>query len=160
MHSSSSMGVSGVYEVKIGHMAEAFEKCPIQNIMELWHGTGIGNLLSILKSGLIIPKHASHGRLYGNGVYFSDQSTKALNYAAGYWSGNRTNNCFMFLADVRMGSPYIPSGYGSRYSGREQFPMSGYDSTFAKGGNSGVLNNEMIVYQLNQINLKYLVEFE
>ena len=35
------------------------------------------------------PANASHctGRMFGNGVYFSDQSTKALNYAYGYWGG-------------------------------------------------------------------------
>lgn len=155
MHSSYSLNVKNVYEISIGHMNERFEKCPIDNVMELWHGTGVGNILSILKNGLIIPKHASHGRAFGNGVYFSDQSTKALNYAAGYWDGVKNKNCFMFLADVKVGKCYVPKrGYG-----RKSLPVKGYNSTFAKAGESGVMNNEIIVYDLSQINIKYLVEF-
>ena len=59
----------------------------------------------------------------------------------------------MFLADVAMGKYHIAgSGWGS-------YPKPGYDSTWAKGGQSGVINDEMIVYKLNQANLLYLVEF-
>ena len=92
--------------------------------------------------------------MFGPGAYFSDQSTKSLNYAYGYWGGSADNNCFMFLADVAMGKAYTPSSWGSG------FPKRGYDSTFAKAGKSGVRNNEMIVYKTNQANLKYLIEFE
>ena len=105
----------------------------------------------------MIPKsNAPHvcGRLFGDGVYFSDQSTKSLNYAQGYWDrNNKDNNCFMFVADVAMGKYFVPSNKSN------SLPMQGYDSTFAKGGQSGVMNNEMIVYRLGQCNLKYLVEF-
>ncbi|WP_430326539.1 hypothetical protein, partial [Salmonella enterica] len=58
----------------------------VGNIKELWHGTRVGNVLSIMKGGFVIPpSNASHvtGRMFGNGVYFSDQSTKSLNYAYG-----------------------------------------------------------------------------
>jgi poly [ADP-ribose] polymerase len=148
-----------IYDVEIAVMNNSFGKQgkTIGNIRELWHGTRIGNVLSILKSGFVIPpSNAPHvtGRLYGNGAYFSDSSTKSLNYSYGYWSGTRNNHCFMFLCDVAMGKTYTPSGsYGL-------FPQAGYDSTFAKGGSSGVINNEMIVYKTHQINPKYLLEFE
>lgn len=156
-HQSSSLKVKTIYAVRISTVAAAFENKGRNrgNVQELWHGTKASNLLSILKSGLIIPRSASHGRMYGDGLYFSDQSTKALNYASGYWSGSRNNNCFMFLADVAMGKSYTPSSYGDR----SRLPRSGYDSTFAEGGKSGVGNNEMIVYKTEQANLKYLVEF-
>ena len=157
MHQSSSLKVKTIYAVRISTVAAAFEERGIKygNIQELWHGTKISNLLSILKSGLIIPKSAAHGRMFGDGLYFSDQSTKALNYASGYWSGGYNNNCFMFLADVAMGKSYTPKNYNDR----SHLPRKGYDSTFAKGGKSGVANNEMIVYKTEQANLKYLVEF-
>ena len=163
MHASSRCKVKKVYEVKIGSMHTAYEKVgiPIGNVMELWHGTKCSNLLSILKVGLIIPRSSSGhvtGRMFGDGLYFSDQSTKALNYAGGYAPGqNRygsTKRVFMFLADVAMGRHYVPSGWTS------SLPKSGYDSTFAKAGKSGVRNNEQIVYNTNQANLKYLIEFE
>ena len=88
------------------------------------------------------------------GIYGSDQSTKSLNYAQGYWSkGAKDNNCFMFVMDMAMGKEYIPSGPS------QNLPKPGYDSTYAVGGKSGVMNNEMIVYNINQVNLKYLIEF-
>jgi poly [ADP-ribose] polymerase len=158
MHASHHLGIKKVFTVDIRTMREAFEADgrKLGNVMELWHGTKASNLLSILKSGLIIPKsHGSiqvTGRMFGDGVYFSDQSTKSLNYAYGYWDGRYDNNCFMFLADVAMGKMYHPS---SSFSGG---CPRGYDSTWAKAG-SCVMNNEMIVYKLSQCNLTYLVEF-
>lgn len=160
MHVTAGYSVKKVYEIKIGAMDTAFEKVglPIGNVKELWHGTKCSNLLSILKIGLIIPRSSSGhvtGRMFGDGLYFSDQSTKALNYATNFWQGGgSTRRIFMFLADVAMGKSYVPSSWG------RDFPRKGYDSTFAKGGKSGVSNNEMIVYQTNQANLKYLIEFE
>ena len=137
----------------------AFEfKDDIGNVMQLWHGTKASNLLSIFRQGLVIPPSSSShctGRMYGDGLYFSCVSTKALNYATNFWGGGgSTNRTFMFLAEVAMGNPYIAGG------GWGSYPKSGYDSTWAKGGQSGVINDEMIVYKLNQANLVYLVEFE
>jgi len=157
-HSCSHMDVKRVWAVDIETMRSAFESQgkAVGNIHEYWHGTRASNILSILKGGLIIPPtNASNvtGRMFGNGVYFSSESTKSLNYSYGYWGGNRDRNPFMFLADVAMGKYYAPSssGYG--------FPKKGYDSTWAKAG-SCVMNHEMIVYKVNQCNLTYLVEFE
>jgi poly [ADP-ribose] polymerase len=158
-HTSCNLKVKTVYGVTIDNEKKAFEDKgkSIGNVMELWHGTRASNILSILKAGLVIPPSSSShctGRMFGNGLYFSDQSTKSLNYSHGYWGGSRENNCFMFLADVAMGNHYVPANYGGQY------PVSGYDSTFAKANKSGVTNNEMIVYKLFQANLKYLVEFD
>ena len=160
MHVTSGYKIKKVYKVKIGAMNDAYEKNgkKIGNIMELWHGSKCSNLLSILKKGLIIPPSSSGhvtGRMFGDGLYFSDQSTKALNYATNFWgSGGSTRRVFMFLADVAMGKAYTPSGWSS------SLPKRGYDSTFAKAGQSGVRNNEHIVYNTYQANLKYLIEFE
>lgn len=158
-HACAHLDVKTVYSVEIESMKAAFEKkgAPIGNIQEYWHGTRISNVLSILKGGLIIPKSSdSHcsGRMFSNGVYFSDQSTKSLNYSYGFWDGKqKDDNCFMFVANVAMGKMYTPPGPSS------SLPKPGYDSTFAKAGESGVRNNEMIVYNLYQCNLTYLIEF-
>jgi poly [ADP-ribose] polymerase len=158
-HTSYKLQIKKIYTVSIKHMYDAFEKYgkSVGNIMELYHGTRTENLLSILKNGLVIPKSsASHvtGRLMGDGAYFSDIATKSLNYAQGYWGhGTTDNNCFMLLCSVAMGKFYVPNGTG------ESLPKQGYNSTFAKAHKSGVLNNEMIVYNVNQCNLNYLIEF-
>jgi len=158
-HACSHLKVKEVFSVEIASMKAAFEiGKKVGNVHEYWHGTRAFNLLSILKSGLIIPSaNASNvtGRMFGPGVYFSSESTKSLNYSFGYWGGgSRDSNCFMLLADVAMGKYYVPKGgWGSNY------PVAGYDSTWAKAHESGVQNHEMIIYKLNQCNLTYLIEF-
>ena len=157
-HYASRFAVRRVYRVEIAAMNRAFDETGRKagNIQELWHGTRAGNLLSLLKSGFVIPpSNAPHctGRMFGNGVYFSDQSTKSLNYAAGYWSGRAENRCFMFLCDVAMGKSYTPQSW------QETLPHAGFDSTWAKPDVSGVANNEMIVYTTDRIAPRFLVEF-
>lgn len=153
-HASSRLSVKNVWHLTIGGMAELFRNdgAKMKNRMELWHGTRTANLLSILSKGLIVPKSAAHGRMFGDGLYFSDQSTKSLNYAYGYWSGTNQPNCFMFLAQVGMGNYFVPRG-------PSQYIPHGYDSFFAKAGESGVKNNEMIVPRVSQANITHLVEF-
>ncbi len=148
-----------VYTVAIEHMNKAFDDkgSKMTNIWELWHGTKASNCLSILKVGFIVPPSSASfvcGRSFGNGVYFSDQSTKSLQYATATWSGKDEGRYYMFLNDVAMGNFYIPPG---SFSGK--LP-SGYDSVFAKAGETGYLqNNEMIVPDVCQIKPKYLCEF-
>jgi poly [ADP-ribose] polymerase len=161
-HESARLRPIAFYEIELPEAKAAYERdgAKLDNQWLLWHGTRMFNVLSILKSGLIIPKSGGSyqitGRMFGDGIYFSDQSTKSLNYSYGFWDGNkRDNNCFMFMADVAMGKYHVPGGgYGMR-----QIP-AGYDSCFAKAGTGGVRNNEMIVYRTSQANLRYLVEFE
>jgi poly [ADP-ribose] polymerase len=159
MHACQHLEVKRVFRVEIGSMQRAFAERAIEvgNVQEFWHGTRAGNLLSILKTGFVIPPASASyctGRMFGNGVYFSDQSTKSLNYAYGYWGGGRRDeNCYMLLCDVAMGRSYTPRSY------TEKLPLAGYDSTFARAGDSGVANNEMIVYSTDQIDPRYLIEF-
>lgn len=164
MHSASKLHFHAVFAVDIEAMSTAYNGYKkLGNIMRLWHGTKASNLLSILKVGLIIPPSQSHhctGRLFGDGLYFSDQSTKSLNYAMGAAPGQSRanfNRYFMFLADVAMGKAYSPTRSSTYDCPR------GYDSVFAKAGSSmgygSLRNNEMIVYKTAQANLVYLVEF-
>ena len=155
-HQSSRLNLYKVWKMSITSASESFEK-QLGNVKRLWHGTKDANLLSILKNGFIIANRgngiAITGRMFGDGLYFSDQSTKALNYASGFW-GAASERKFMLLNDVAMGREFIPS---RGFSGRTCPP--GYDSTFAKAGQSGVINNEMVVYRQSQINPLYLCEF-
>jgi poly [ADP-ribose] polymerase len=158
MHQSNSLSVHAVYTVKIAVMANAFDKygATLKDIRPLWHGTKASNLLSILKGGLIIPSSSSGhvtGRMYGDGVYASSVSTKALNYATNFWgSGGSCDRTFMFLLDMAMGKYYDAQSWGGSY------PKAGTQSTWARAGRA-LKNDEMIVYRLDQVNLTHLVEF-
>ena len=172
IHTSNNLKLKRIYKLTNDQMKERFDKKADKgNIQLYWHGSLKFNILSILRQGLIIPKQNSNytfnGRMFGDGVYFSDQSTKALNYASGYWNNRNEKNCFMFLSDVIMGKVCMADKVNT---GRfPVYPIKGYDSVMANGGkinmtNSGhksnLRNNEMIVYDLDQINLRYLCEFE
>ena len=158
-HDASRFQLHRVWVATIQSAEERFE-ASLGNIRRLWHGTKDVNLLSLLKTGYVIPRAggsvAISGRMYGDGIYFSDVSTKSLNYATASAPGQRgqtvSQRVFMFLNDVAMGREYIAT---HSFSGGVR---SGYDSTFAKAGSS-VLNNEMIVYRTSQVKPVYLCEF-
>ena len=164
IHACRNLKVKRVFEIKIDKMdneynelrADCISEKKRNNTKQLWHGTKSTNIISILKNGFVIPPaNASHcvGRMYGSdGIYLSDQSTKSLNYAYGWWGGStRDTNCYMFLCDAMLGNAYTPTG------ACKSIP-TGYNSIFAKAGYSGVQNNEMVV-PLNQVNPRYLIEF-
>lgn len=159
-HETRNMRPVRFYEIKIPKAHEAYQTdgASLSNQWQLWHGTRMFNVLSILKNSLFCPPSGGSyqvtGRMFGDGIYGSDQSTKALNYAYGYWDGGvRDKSCFMFLVDFAMGKHYTPSG-------RATTIPKGYDSMFAKADVSGVHNNEMIVYRNSQVNPRFLIEFE
>ena len=158
MHACAHLDVRTVYAVEIAPMHKAWQEGGRQvgNVMHLWHGTKASNLLSILKSGLVIPPSNAPfctGRMFGNGIYFSDQSTKSLQLRLRLleWA-DRGPLLHVSWPDMALGRTYTPKSYG------EKLPRPGYDSTFARAGISGVQNNEMIVYHTRQVNLAYLVE--
>ncbi len=159
-HLSAKYKLRRLYQVNIPSMTKAFTQkaAAIGNIKTHWHGTKASNLLSILKGGLIIPPASAvqcTGRMFGNGIYGSEQSTKALNYATNYWdnSADNTQRVFMLLCDFAMGKEYHPTSRSS------SFPMKGYDSTYVKPGTMNVINQESIVYSTDQVKIKYLCEF-
>ncbi|BAU63450.1 WGR domain-containing protein [Stanieria sp. NIES-3757] len=159
-HLASQYQLRRVYEIDIPSMRRIFSKkaAEIGNVKLHWHGTKASNLLSILKQGLIIPPADAiqcTGRMFGNGIYGSQQSTKALNYATNYWnqSGDNEQRVFMLLCEFAMGKEYHPRNWS------QNLPKKGYDSTYVTPGITGVINQESIVYSTEQVNLKYLCEF-
>lgn len=170
MHTSRNLKLVNVYAVEDVKGKEAYEAAQKKygNVRELWHGTKASNVLSILTKGLFVPNAGSGipvtGRMFGDGVYFSDQSTKSLNYANGYWDGSRTSqNCFMLLNDVVMGHEYRPQrwDYNSLRQAHKGVGTSGkpYQSISVRGGTCNVRNNEMIIWNTDQVAVRYLCEF-
>jgi len=101
------------------------------------------------------------GAMFGPGIYWADDWKKSAGYTSlhgSYWSGGggsvRGYDAFMFVADVALGNAFVapgPRGYTS--------PPAGHHCVFGKAGDSGVMNNEWIVYKTDQNQLRYLVEF-
>jgi poly [ADP-ribose] polymerase len=150
--------VKNIFKLRIPDERKRYEKGGKNkgNVEEVFHGSANSNILSISKNGLIIPPvNAAHvcGRMFGNGVYGAINSTKSLNYSIGFWGGRKTkyNNAFLFIMDMAMGK--TQEVYSQKYNGAD----GGYDSVWAKKGRS-LYNDELIVYNLNQVTIKYLVE--
>jgi len=148
--------VAAIYRVRLPAERARYEAAVKRfgNVQEVFHGSANANLLSILKGGLIIPPSTSGhvtGRMFGDGIYGANNSTKSLNYSIGYWGARRSSsgNAFLFLADFAMGrtQPAMSSCH----------PQRGYDSIWAKKGHS-LYNDELIVYSLEQCTLKFLIE--
>jgi len=155
MHRSVyGMRVKQIYTVSIHDMTNAFETktMPVQ---EVWHGTSQANLLSILRGGLKKSPPATAviaGKMFGNGIYGADVSTKALNYSMGNWGqGGVGDAAWLFVCQFAMGRTQTVTR--QKLSGAD----SGYDSIYAKGGYD-LYNDEFIVYRNSQVKITHLLE--
>lgn len=170
-HVSSGYSLSRVFDLRdTRREAETDSRIEeVGNVRRMWHGTRVSNVLSILAQGMVVPAaSASHvtGRMFGDGVYLSEQSTKSLNYSVGFWSGGkRDDTCYMLLTEVATGTQYRPKDhYGNDWhgirAGRIADPKHGrYDSVYVKAGTAGVRNHECVIWDADQIRMKHLVEF-
>lgn len=130
-----------------------------------FHGSRNENWLSILENGLLLrPSNVViSGKMFGYGTYFADKAQKSLGYTSSrgsYWARGSSNEAFMALFEVHLGNSLEVDAFESwcsRLDETELKKKGNYDSVFAKAGQS-LRNNEFIVYNQNQINIKYLVQ--
>lgn len=165
-HASSKLSLKRVFILEDPQGQESYEvvKAKLGNERNLWHGTRAGNVLSILRKKLICPPISGttikiQGRLFGSGVYLGPAS-KSLNYSyGGVWdNGPRDNTCFMFLTNTVLGTEYHPQGRNGHSDDRIQ--RSGkFDSIHARAKDTGLMNDEYIVWKTEQISMRYLCEF-
>jgi len=131
----------------------------VGNVQPLFHGSGPQNILGICKHGLLMrpPGVYITGSMFGNGLYFADQSSKSEQYAFGRFGGGRGggDTYFMFVADVALGKI---KQYENAQSHLTK-PPAGYHSVQGVKGYS-LMHNEFIVYDIKQHLLQFLVEFK
>ncbi len=136
------------------------------NILPGWHGTRRANMAGITTRGLLIAPSGvvTAGAMYGSGCYWATNSSKSVNYCdvkGSYWAQGSNKTAFLILADIAFGKQKSANG-SSYYTANNIKP---YHSVFAKaGGNSGVINDELITYYPSgpnqQHHIKYILEFE
>lgn len=153
--------VENIYRIRLGDQQEPFEKMSqkIGNVHELWHGTRMANVLSIMSRGLLMPTQSpgqKAGAAFGYGLYFGSQSSKSLQYCDGlFWaSGSQSRDkIYLFLASVAVGNYYVPP------NATQSRPPKGYHSYWAKPGETAYLrNDEIIIFNTGQVRLDYLLE--
>lgn len=144
----------------------------------LHHGTRSANLIGLMKENFRQPKELTGvvitGAMFsgcGGGTYLADDIKKSAGYtslAGSYWSkgsgGIKSRDAFMLTCDVVLGEPHLAPGPHPYIK-----PPNGTHCIFGKGRNalaytsgkeySGVENNEWIVFNKHQTEMRYLVEF-
>ncbi|KAG5444223.1 Poly [ADP-ribose] polymerase 2, variant 2 [Clonorchis sinensis] len=154
------------------------------NQMLLWHGSRLTNWVGILGRGLKVapPEAPVTGYMFGKGIYFADCSSKSANYA---YPTQKKNVGLMALCEVSLGkvnelyqachnAHQLPEGMHSvKGVGRvapEELTWSKLDgdvtvpigklvpSPEANSENLALQFNEYVVYDPNQVRLRYLVK--
>lgn len=152
--------------------------CDLKKRKLLWHGTPSWNVPNILNEGLQINSNSS-GQ-YGRGLYFTEIAEKAAIYSS-YFDAQHKEG-LLFLCDVALGTPKIhvdPTFTDGCDPGTNSvFVMGEYlmqpehtleigEATAEYGRiirnplvkSDSDIYNEMVVYNDNQVDLKYLIHF-
>lgn len=158
-HHHVNIKVRRIFQISVkGQDGNFFDPDRAGNVQELFHGSRNANIVGIMSKGLLMrpPGVVITGSMFGNGIYFADQSSKSTQYSMGGWSGtkNRHNNAYLFLADVALGRVMKYSTAQSHLSSAPR----GYHSVMGEKG-SHLLHNEFIIYSIRQHRLRYLVDF-
>ncbi|VDM41418.1 unnamed protein product [Toxocara canis] len=183
-HSHYRMRLSNLYAVNKEGEADKFIG-GIGNRMLLWHGSRLTNWYGILSQGLRIapPEAPVTGYMFGKGVYFADMSSKSANYCF----PQKSKPGLLVLAEVALGNQHqllqadynadrLPAGKHSVMGLGSIGPDPNANITLDDGcvvpcgkpvtldvnqAKGCALNyNEYIVYNTNQIRLRYLVEVD
>jgi len=130
------------------------------NVLPLFHGTRTQNIAGITKKGLLIRPSGVilEGSCYGSGVYYANNSSKTINYSSvrgAYYTHGKDDRGYIFIVDCVLGDTYVPTTAANYTKGN----ISPNHSVWAKGGYSGVINDEYVLLDINQHNIRYLVEF-
>ncbi|XP_006818908.1 poly [ADP-ribose] polymerase tankyrase-like [Saccoglossus kowalevskii] len=185
---SGRVRVQGIFTLQRQGEAEKLNNCDLDNHMLLWHGTSPANLISILMKGLLVaPAEAPvTGYMFGKGIYTSDTFQKSEAYCHSYGSKSLSSK-FMLLTEVALGKVkeytdccYMESaakGSNSTKGLGEYGPDSKHNLLTPSGviipQGEKVMNkhpqkdecfnltfNEYIVYNEDQVCLRYLVMFD
>ncbi|ODN00092.1 Poly [ADP-ribose] polymerase 1 [Orchesella cincta] len=151
----------------------------LHNRRLLWHGSRITNFAGIVSQGLRIAGGPVSGYMFGKGIYFADMVSKSANYC----NTSRDNPTgLLLLCEVALGDmhelkqakdtiskPPKPNHSVKGLGQTEPDPKETH--TFSDGvmvpygkpvtskaaQNSALLYNEYIVYDIAQVNIKYLL---
>ncbi|XP_017969668.1 PREDICTED: poly [ADP-ribose] polymerase 2 [Theobroma cacao] len=180
-HSQYTVDIVQIFKVAREGEIECFKKfSATKNRMLLWHGSRLTNWTGILSQGLRIapPEAPVTGYMFGKGVYFADMFSKSANYC--YTSSSFTTGVLL-LCEVALGdmaellqaksdADKLPDGKLSTKGVGATAPDPSEAQTLDDGvivplgkpkeqNREGALwYNEYIVYNVDQIRMRYLVQ--
>ncbi|XP_057484410.1 poly [ADP-ribose] polymerase 2 isoform X1 [Actinidia eriantha] len=184
-HSNYNVNIVQIFRVSRQHEAERFGKqfSNTKNRMLLWHGSRLTNWTGILSQGLRIapPEAPATGYMFGKGVYFADMFSKSANYC---YSSSAATAGVLLLCEVALGdmaelltenydANKLPEGKLSTKGVGETAPDFSENQMLKDGvivplgkpkkqlGLEGaLLYNEYIVYNVDQIRMRYVVQVD
>ncbi|XP_060112277.1 poly [ADP-ribose] polymerase 2 [Heteronotia binoei] len=153
----------------------------LPNRMLLWHGSRLGNWAGILSRGLRVapPEAPVTGYMFGKGIYFADMSSKSANYC---FATRERDVGLLLLSEVALGecnelleaNPEAMNLPPNKHSTKGLGKLAPANSTTLHGAavplgpveETGVVNpsgytlnyNEFIVYDPQQVRMKYLLK--
>lgn len=174
---SIKLSVVDAYEIDKPKERQAYRKWDsLHNKQLLWHGTRMANAVGILTTGLQINPVGvpTTGKMFGNGLYFANSSTKSAGYLGTYHGLG-----ILFLCEVALGNMYerlyaesitqLPPGkHSTKGLGMDQPDTETHITIdgdvivpigrLERGSNNGRLQyDEFIVYDVSQIRMRYAV---
>ena len=127
------------------------------------HGTRAVNVQPILNGNLRLPKSLKGvhitGAAFGDGIYFATDWKKSYGYTGhgrSVWvkgGGIKSRGFFMFLCDLTLGKCHMASSAWS-INGCPR----GTDSVFANSTHTSVQNDEHVIFDANQQDIRYIIE--
>ncbi|KAL6210371.1 hypothetical protein ACLB2K_015604 [Fragaria x ananassa] len=180
-HSNYTVDIVQIFRASREDEAERYRKfLSMKNRMLLWHGSRLTNWAGILSQGLRIapPEAPVTGYMFGKGIYFADMFSKSANYC---YANNSTTAGVLLLCEVALGdmaelltakydADKLPEGKLSTkgVGGTEpdlseaqlledgvMVPLGKPKENPRKGA---LLYNEYIVYNVDQIRMRYVVQ--
>ncbi|XP_061668275.1 poly [ADP-ribose] polymerase 1 [Syngnathoides biaculeatus] len=181
-HNTYTLEVQEIFKINREGERQRFQPFEeLHNHQLLWHGSRATNYAGILSQGLRIapPEAPVTGYMFGKGVYFADMVSKSANYCH---TSHSDPVGLLLLAEVALGNMHelkkashitkLPKGKHSVKGLGRTAPESsatttldGVEVPLGKGANTNIddtslLYNEYIVYDVAQINLKYLLKIK
>lgn len=180
-HSSYTLEIEEVFKVVREGEDKRFKPFKkLHNRRLLWHGSRTTNFAGIISQGLRIapPEAPVTGYMFGKGVYFADMVSKSANYCC---TSINNPTGLMLLCEVALGNmqecyratdvklpPNMHSAWG--VGGTQPDPAQSRtldDGTIVPLGKpvqnkvpTTLLYNEFIVYDVAQVNVKYLLQMK
>ncbi|XP_057963916.1 poly [ADP-ribose] polymerase 2 [Malania oleifera] len=181
-HGNYTVDIDQIFRVSREGEIQRFEKfSSTKNRMLLWHGSRLTNWTGILSQGLRIapPEAPVTGYMFGKGVYFADMFSKSANYC---YSTSATRTGVLLLCEVALGdmAKLLTANYNADQLPEGKLSTKGVGSTAPDlsqavtledgvivplgkpkeqlGSKGSLLYNEYIVYNVDQIRMRYVVQ--
>jgi len=144
---------------------EKFNSMDIKNELLFFHGSRNQNWFSLLQSGLLIRPAGAiiTGGMFGSqGIYFADKARKSIGYTSlsgSYWVNGNDNKAYMALFRVNLGNQKHIYKHTSECYNFNENNIKPFHSVYAHGG-ADLINSEYVVYNINQCDMKYLIELK